>query len=331
MAIIYTNINNGISTGDGTSANPFNVQQMQSFIQGNVVSGISAIDDDVIKCKGSHVFDNPNFYDPFYKWKNTLTIQSWEDGIFWTLSADGTSLYINPSEFSVENDKTLDIKNGVLNNVVCSEYGADLSITGTNINLKNCIIYDNFNVQYISSGVNVKAYGCTFISADSLLDEYVTSSNNNVIVYNDCCFINSLIDDDNDNFGSISAFNCIFTDNESTVSAYVSATSTSGSVLFSGCEYSWDQGGQTFPAFLDIDKNNIRFSDYNLSSTSASRQAFWQTNDYNIGFWNYDRQGAGAFNFAFPEVADFSATPVSGVTSATVVFTDLSTGTGLSA
>ncbi|MCP4669001.1 MAG: hypothetical protein GY849_21910 [Deltaproteobacteria bacterium] len=114
------------------------------------------------------------------------------------------------------------------------------------------------------------------------------------IKFNDCIFDNAAII----GYGTVSATDIeinysTFTSAESEISA---GTSTANSAVYTSCEYGWTPG-TTHPELSAININNIKFDDYDLSSTLIDRESTWLTSAYNYGFYGSLREGAGAFNF----------------------------------
>lgn len=119
----------------------------------------------------------------------------------------------------------------------------------------------------------------------------------NKIRFNDCIFLDSILNDNDENFDILEFNYCTFTDSQVTISAGISATETNGTVNYNHCTFNWDKNSQDFPSYENINKTNIIFDNYGLSSTTDDRSTVWSTSGYNTGFWNEDRQGAGAWFF----------------------------------
>lgn len=288
---LYSNINSSASTGNGTSANPYNATQTFDFASnGYTVSGHILKSNDTIRLAGYS-----NDTDILTSLGKTSTVTSYENGNPWSLSAT-TAILIVP-EISA-NGINVTIKNGIISDLWLTLNGASVEALSGVTTLKNCIIYEETLINSLDNSMAVVFDGCTFVSANALLGQYYNyGTNTHSATFNDCVFIDSLIDDNNAQFGTISVNNCVFTYSQNTISANVSANVGLASTnSFVDCQYNWVPT-ETFPSFESVNTTTNDFNNFNLSSTSASRSSFWIANDYDIGFDNLNRVGPGAFYF----------------------------------
>lgn len=167
MSTYYANINNSyITSGNGTSSIPVNIEQLSDFVK-----GLSAIDSsyvtsgDIIRIKGNYI-TSANFDLTFNEISASINITSWENKIPWGMQvASGGSTPSNDSVFiDIENtleNLSLIIEDGKIYDLYIAENAVSNLYT-----FNNCIMYHRVVIDWPDS---VIFNGCTFNSANNTL------------------------------------------------------------------------------------------------------------------------------------------------------------------
>lgn len=295
----YFNINNSYSatSGNGTSANPFNVINLKTLVSGGSFNNLLLFDGDVLRlsgeCSGSLA---NNLFNPINVLpstsKRSLTITSWDDREPWKIS--GTD-YILLNDY-YDNVTFID---GIFKNIKVLSDAWSYYLT-----FKNCVFYNLMlnNVPYVYNYDRIyKFYGCSFIgdySVNNLLLYTLLSplSASNADIYMEDCFLyNTTVSGIAKNFvfGGNNYTNLSF---ENMFSAF-SASYAPGGVGLSGLSnviFSYPIA-YNYPSYNLFSKQEVDYLKYELPIVSEVR---WLNTGINEGWYNYTRNGYGAFLFS---------------------------------
>lgn len=323
MATYYVNITNQYYLDDtaglsnvGTTANPFNYNQIRLLVRGNTVNTVSLSNNDIIRITGILTSDATGIDNSWEVFDNMvisgLTLTSYENGVPWYYSDT-----VKNVELQQPISSTTIIENCIFNCTVNFEEGSVL--TAPTWTFRNCSFYGSPSIQ---GGVNVSAYsffyGCSFIRANFAFTGSIgASAKVDTALFEYCYFENSGITTNAQwaaNNTPITISNCLFTYSQSTVENLM-ASGTSYS--FSSCTFS-HANSATLPDALSLSRESLEYLSYGLILSTNS--TLFSANSYSLGFYGSTRNGYGAFNFDL--TAAISASPDNGKGPLEVEFTN---------
>jgi hypothetical protein len=303
MPTYYANINNDYSdNGDGTLATPFNIVQLELFVEGSVVESKSCADGDIIKITGtkSDTWSRTTFKDCRF----TITATSYDDGAPWVMS---TNFFSSPIRFraAVLDGKTLTIENAVISapNIEVPTPAGTYGLTFKNCGFINgCQVISN---NSSAGNLNIKYFGCTFnligfTTSDSLLTTSV-----NTAIFQDCTFHGGAAiaiagwggAGGPKAWGTATLLNCYFNVDISDALEFSIGSTYSGE---STCNflytYTKDYLEPIFETGVpDFEQDDLSYYDFGLPIRDTLSR--WNTDDYDDGFYGDARTGFGAFYF----------------------------------
>lgn len=326
----YGTINPDSKPGNGTSENPFNVEQVYQLCHGYEVYCViesneyyvRLVDNDILRICGQWLTGD---FTAFAQIPISLTIDKYEYGEPFKIRT-GESESIGLTSWA--NGKALTIRNGIFNGFdIDSNSGSGYPGT-SRITVQNCLIYQDVMISYMRE-ILVQFNGCTFSDSEIFIGgtyEGVGSKYDSELYFSDCVFINSYIQDDDEDtytdsdgtkkilrvYGDIYARHCIFTMSKSSIEHYLQETTAIQKSPEKDGTYRQDYKFENstcifnvnlpvkFTAFEQTSKWDLNYWIYGLPDTSEKRSFYWKKEYLNIdrGLWDRERKGPGAFFFA---------------------------------
>jgi len=286
MSTYYFNIDNNFILGPPpylTINNPGDWGMFMQLISGGTLDGVQLQDGDVLRLKGTRT-DASSL--PFIATTYTnITITSWEDNEPYFFKIDSNP-YLNII-YNMNNSE-ITIQNGIFDSI----YFDDPSTTNkiNTIKMKNCIIYNQLNSENITIDFN----GCTFNDVNPFdMIEYPVSAYASTFNFYDCVFIDSMVSDLGVDTAAFNFQYNTFTDSQQDIESELSASDV---ILFEN-DYDWVPL-ETLPNIDSISADNIIYDDYGVTvTTTDDRSSIWLDDGIDIGFYENQRIGRGAFNF----------------------------------
>ena len=328
----YVDINASVTSGIGTSADPFNYDQMVNYFDPDIVidgetAGLSAADGDELCVTGNRDIDDPSdssdtsacFIPIRRDFVGDVVVRGWDVGtkgppiVHVTNQLDGYNILlmgdsgspqthgITLKDFIFYHDDTL----SVINAISSSPYYAVTNVTFKNVLFKT----NSFLANKGGSGTGthtISFYGCTIDVAEDFTD---WGNLGELIFYDTVFYIDKTKTElgvagtpipkltMSNNITNITDFSDIVYATDLT--EYIEPTTVA---VTQTADY---PDPLDFIAYYTV-KENLRYTDFSVPDSGGATEAFRTTNDYNNGLWDDVRLSYGSYYFIAPDVVDNS-------------------------
>lgn len=323
MSNWYADINTDSTSGVGTSANPFNKENLQNFL--NQTSGtlgeggsLSAVqDNDVIYIKG-HYYSLENVY-LFPESSNECSANNvhlvpwdFENNGHWKIGSSG-DIYLFPVS-KTEFERKYYLSGCVLyedgNGSIKINPDDNVSTEKVGFEINNSIILGNLIFNSRTSQLTTIQdifKGCTFANGQFSISDYddLSDQHKSEVYFNNCLFYNWVA-----NISSVSGTSaldkatfdyCVFSGTSADIFSY---NANYDSVVLNNCEFEWIPSIE-FPNVSAFSKETLSFEkfglNYNFGSSAldgSSMKQYFTTNGMNEGAYSSNRRGVGSMYFS---------------------------------